>query len=168
MSDAAVAEPAVVARPEQATVGIREEVTMATIARVADRIVDVAAWLGAHRVPPSGPPYLRYRGIDMAGRLDVEAGFRVATPVAGDGEVVAGMLPAGRYVVTTHRGHPDGLAAATAALLGWAEQRGLAWDTQETPDGTVWACRLEIYRTDPRVQPDMAEWDTDLVFKLAE
>jgi predicted transcriptional regulator YdeE len=104
----------------------------------------------------------------MAGRLDVEAGFPVAAPVAGDGEVVAGTLPAGRYVVTTHHGHPNGLAAATAAVLGWAVQQDLVWDAQETPDGTVWARRLEVYRTDPREQPDMTEWDTDLVFKLAD
>ena len=164
----AMSEPVVVTRPEQATVGIRDVVTMDTIARFADRIVDVAAWLGAHGATPSGPPFLRYHSIDMARRLDVEAGFPVATPVEVGGEVVAGAVPAGRYAVSTHHGHPDGLVSATSALLSWAQEQGLDWDRHETADGTVWGCRLEVYRTGPREQPDMDEWDTDLVVRLAD
>ncbi len=163
-----MAEPDVVTRPEQATVGIRGVVTMDTIALIADRIVDVAVWLDAHGAAPCGPPFLRYHSIDMERRLDVEAGFPVATPVTGAGEVVAGELPAGRYAVTTHHGHPDGLVAATAALLAWAQEEGLVWDRHDTADGTVWGCRLEVFRTDPREQPDMDEWDTDLVVRLAD
>lgn len=141
---------------------------MATIARIADRISDVAAWLGERGETPAGPPYLRYWSIDMAGPVDVEAGFPVAAPVAGAGEVVAGVLPAGRYLVTTHHGHPDGLAAATATMLAWADAHDFVWDVHEVEHGTAWGCRLEVYRTDPRQQPDMDEWDTDLVFKLAD
>ena len=163
-----MAEPLVVTRPEQATLGVRDIVTMDTIARIADRIGDVAAWLAARGTAPSGPPFLRYRTIDMDRRLDVEAGFPVAAPVEGAGDVVAGALPAGRYAVTTHHGHPDGLVAATATLLTWAQQHDLVWDARETADGTAWGCRLEVFRTDPREQPDMDEWDTDVVVKLAD
>jgi len=33
------------------------------------------------------------------------------------------------------------------------------------PPGT---CRLEIYLTDPSVEPDMSKWETQLAFRLAD
>jgi hypothetical protein len=32
----------------------------------------------------------------------------------------------------------------------------------------VWACRLEMLRTDPAEEPDMHKWETVLLFKLAD
>ena len=61
--------------------------------------------------------------IDMAGKLEVEAGAPVAAAVAGDDRVVSGELPAGRYATLTHVGHPSELVAATEALLDWAADR---------------------------------------------
>jgi DNA gyrase inhibitor GyrI len=104
----------------------------------------------------------------MPGRLDVEAGVPVAAPLDGEGDVAAGTLPAGRFATVTHHGHPDELIGATAALLAWADEQGLVWDHHDSPDGTVWACRVEAFQTNPMEQPDMSQWDTDLVFKLAD
>jgi hypothetical protein len=36
------------------------------------------------------------------------------------------------------------------------------WDA----DGNMWGCRLEIYKSDPRVVPDMNDWETELLFRL--
>ena len=66
------------------------------------------------------------------------------------------------------RGHPDGLLGATASLLEWASQEDLTWDMTSTPDGERWAARLEIYETDPAVEPDMAKWTTQLAFRLSD
>jgi effector-binding domain-containing protein len=81
--------------------------------------------------------------------------------------VLAGVLPAGRYATLRHTGHPDALLGVTAALLEWAGKEGLAWDVTSTPDGDRWAARLEIYETDPAVEPDMTKWTTQLAFRLA-
>ena len=81
--------------------------------------------------------------------------------------VTVGTLPAGRYAVARHHGHPDELIGATTALLAWADEQGLTWDAHDEPDGTAWGCRMEVFLTNPMEQPDMSQWDTDLVFKLA-
>ena len=158
----------IIQRAQQPYAGIREPVTMETIGRIADRLPELFAWLGKQGVEPSDAPFFRYWVIDMDRELDVEVGVPVAEAIPGDGDIVAGTLPAGRFVTTTHIGHPDELIDATSRLLDWADEQGVRWDVQETPQGDAWGCRLEIYRTDPAVEPDMSRWETDLVFRLSD
>ncbi|MFG2192857.1 GyrI-like domain-containing protein [Streptomyces sp. NPDC048639] len=162
----------IVERPEQSYVAVRKTVTMTTIAEIADRLPEIFGWLAARGVEPAGPPFFRYRVIDMDRKLDIEAGFPVATATAtapgAEGEIFAGSLPAGRYVTVTHIGHPDRLRDVHASLLDWAARHELTWDMSETGAGEEWGCRLEIYRTDPRVQPDMNAWETEVAFRLAD
>jgi hypothetical protein len=77
------------------------------------------------------------------------------------------VLPAGRYVATTHVGHPDQLIAVNAAFQEEAATQGLTFDTTETERGTRWGCRLELLLTNPAEQPDMNKWETKLAFRLA-
>ena len=160
--------PELIERPQQPYVGMRRTVTMRSIPEIADRLPEVFGWLAERGVAPAGAPFLKYNVIDMAGDLEMEAGVPVASPVDGDDRVFAGVLPAGRYARVTHVGHPDELEAATANLLAWARQEGLRWDAAPAGRGERWTCRLEIYHTDPRQQPDMTKWETDLVFRVAD
>ncbi|WP_328992012.1 GyrI-like domain-containing protein [Kribbella sp. NBC_01245] len=157
-------EPTVVERAEQPTVGIVAKVAMDRIGEVADRLGDVFGWVAARGLTPAGAPYFRYRVIDMEGELEIEVGVPLETAVTGDGEIVADVLPAGRYVSLTHIGHPDQLVHRTAELLAWADAQGLRFD--ETDDH--WGCRLEIYKSDPEREPDMNKWETELAFRLAD
>jgi RNA polymerase sigma-70 factor (ECF subfamily) len=161
-------QPSVIERDAQPYVGIRRTVTMRTISEIADQIPVLAGWLGQRGIAPAGAPFLRYVVIDMDRELVIEAGFPVAGPVEGAGEVFYDVLPAGRYASVIHVGHPSGLYGATAELTAWADAQGLRWDAEQTPDGDKFACRLENYLTDPRVQPDMDKWETELAFKLAD
>ena len=68
----------------------------------------------------------------------------------------------------THTGAPDTLMAATAALLKWAEARGLSWDVSQGHDREKWGCRVEFYLTNPAEQPDMTQWQTELAFRLVD
>lgn len=61
----------------------------------------------------------------MERQLEIEAGVPVRTAVKGADEILAGILPAGRYATVTHVGHPDALIEVTAALLDWAAAQGL-------------------------------------------
>jgi effector-binding domain-containing protein len=162
------ATPEVTQREAQPYAGISAWVTMAAVGSVADRIPELFGWLGAHGIAPAGPPFFRYHVIDMDRQLLVEAGVPVASPVDDDGDIKGGTLPAGPFAVMTHTGAPDTLGAATAALLDWAEARGLAWDTTHTDEGEKWGCRVEFYLTDPAVQPDTSRWQTQLAFRLAD
>jgi len=159
--------PEIETRAEQPYVAIKAKVTMGEIAAFAPRLGEVFGWLDRHGLAPAGPPFFKYNVIDMARELEMEAGVPVATAVSGDDQMVAGVLPAGRYATLTHVGHPSELMAATKALLDWAAEQGLTWDVTPSEDGDRWACRLENYLTDPEQEPDMSKWVTQLAFKLA-
>jgi DNA gyrase inhibitor GyrI len=161
-------EPTIVTRTEQPYVAIRRTVTMNTFGDVADRMPGLFGWLGARGVEPAGAPFFKYNLIDMASDMQVEAGIPLAVPMAVDGEVISGVLPAGRYATLTHVGHPHELVEVTAGLLAWAAEQGLEWDMAETPRGQRWACRLELLNTNPADEPDMNKWETELMFRLAD
>jgi len=52
--------------------------------------------------------------------------------------------------------HPDGPV------------QGLQLDTQQHPDGEAFACRCEIYVTDPRTESRKTRWVVELAFKKRE
>jgi effector-binding domain-containing protein len=161
--------PEIVTRPEQPYAAIRVRVSMADLAAVVPPLnQEVFAWLGGRGAAPAGAPFWKYNVIDMAAKLEIEAGVPVAAAVAGDARVVTGVLPAGRYATLMHVGHPSELVAATKALLDWAAEQGLTFDVTPGEDGDRWAGRLENYLTDPRQEPDMSKWVTELAFKLAD
>jgi effector-binding domain-containing protein len=163
-----LSEPQVIERPAQPYVAIRAQVTMQTLGTVLPGLHPrVFAWLGEQGISPAGAPFWKYNAIDMERSLEVEVGVPVTAPVDGDGEVLAGVLPPGQYAALRYTGHPDGLLGATASLLKWAEERNLAWDVRPAPAGERWGARLEIYETDPAVEPDMSNWTTQLAFRLA-
>ena len=158
----------VVEQQDRPYLAVTGRVKMATIPEIADRFDEVFGWLTKHGLEPAGPPFFRYRGLDMDKGLVMEAGVPVESPAAGGGEVQAGVLPAGRYATTTHLGHPDELVDVTRRLLEWAEGKGLSWDVEPGSEGEVWGCRLEHHETDPAVEADMSRWQTRLEFRLAD
>jgi hypothetical protein len=59
-------------------------------------------------------------------------------------------------------------AQRRAALLNWAGEQGLTFDVTPTAEGDRWGARLEIYETDPALEPDLDKWETQLAFRLAD
>ncbi|MFD3512686.1 GyrI-like domain-containing protein [Streptomyces sp. NPDC058657] len=161
-------EPLVVERDEQPYVAFRGRVRTDGFGEIADRIPELFAWLAARGTEPLGGPFSRYNLIAPEGEFEVEAGIPVALAPAPEGDVKAGVLPAGRYATVTHFGHPDQLFEVASALLAWGRAEGLAWDMTERADGEHWVGRLETYKTDPRVQPDPDKWETELAFRLVD
>lgn len=162
------AGPEIVTRAEQPYVAIRARVSMAELGGLGARLGEVYGWLGTRGLAPAGAPFFRYNVIDMMRELEVDAGVPVAAAVDGDGQVVSGVLPAGRYATLTHVGDPSELLGATKALLDWAAGQGLSWDMSPGVGGEQWGSRLEIYLTDPGEEPDMSKWVTQLAFRLAD
>jgi hypothetical protein len=56
---------------------------------------------------------------------------------------------------------------ANAALINWAKKRTIKWDMSETEAGDQFGCRLEIYLTDPKTEPDPEKRETEVTTRLA-
>jgi effector-binding domain-containing protein len=157
--------PTIETRTDQPYAAIPVKVRMEELGSVVPPLTDrVIGWLAARSITPAGPPFWRYVVVDMDAELELETGVAIASPIEGNEEIRAGVLPAGRYATVIHTGHPDTLVTATGDLLEWAVERGLEWDT----DGRTWGCRLEEYLSDPDEVPDMREWRTRLAFRLRD
>lgn len=126
------------------------------------------AHIAKHGLVPVSPPFYNYRRIDMASSLHVEAGIAVEAAGPEDGAVRNGTLPGGNFLGLSWVGHPDKLETVTGMLIGWARLTQQAFDMEERADGDHFACRLELYETDPVEVPDMEEWVTTLAFKLRD
>lgn len=161
-----MATPQLVERPARPFVAIRTQIKPAQLSEAIDRVFPrLAGWLATKGVKPAGAPFVKYNVVDMERTLQLELGFPVAALVEASEDVHSGTLPAGRYAVSIYLGHYSGLRDANATLLQSAEQLGVHWDTTSTPDGEVFAARLETYLTDPSQERDPAKWRTELAIK---
>jgi len=163
-----ITQPKVVARDAQPYVGLSRTVKIPFGDVVDATMPKLFQWLGEHGVEPVGPPFFKYNVIDMARGLEIEFAAPTAAVQAGGDGAVAGELPAGRYATLTHHGPYDQLMAATAALLDWIEQQGLAVDAAPSPEGDRFVARFEVYTNDPREVPDPKDWETELWMKLKD
>ena len=161
-------QPMIIERTAQPYVSIRRVVPMDGLAALADEIPGVFEWLAARGVEPDGAPFFKYNVLWHSGALDVEAGIPVPGEVIGDDRVQAGVLLGGWFAGVTHFGHFDGLREVTADLLDWGSEHGVTWDMTDTDGAEHWGLRLELYKTNPALEPDPAKWETELLFRLAD
>jgi effector-binding domain-containing protein len=163
-----IGEPKLEERNEQPYVAIRAQATMQTLDSVIPQgIGEVFAWLGKQGIAPAGAPFVRYLVIDMAALLELEVGVPVASALAGDGRIIPGMLPAGRYASLIYTGIDNGIQG-NWTLLKWGNEKGLAWDTWTTEKGDGWGARYESFLTNPDEEPDRAKWETEVAIRLAD
>jgi AraC family transcriptional regulator len=103
----------------------------------------------------AGPPFTRYTRVGI-GSLTIEAGFAVAAPAEGTGQIAAIELPAGPTAFALHRGAYDKLAETHAAIERWLDEQELE------RAGAPW----EVYITDPGERPDPTTWETEIYYPL--
>jgi len=161
-------EPKVEERAEQPYVAVRTQATMQTLdSAIPQGIEEVFAWLAKQGIAPAGAPFIRYLVIDMAALLEIEVGVPIASALPGDGRIIAGVFPAGRYASLIYTGIDNGIQG-NWALLKWGTENGLAWDTWVTEKGDGWGGRYESFLTNPNEEPDRAKWQTEVAIRLAD
>jgi effector-binding domain-containing protein len=159
-------QPQVTQCAAQPYVAVPFTVTMATFPQAADAgFPELFAWLGEHGVAPSGPPFIRYRVIDMDAELEIEIGAPVVAALPGSGRIQAGELPGGRYATLVHTGPYSGLIDANAALQEWARDQGISLESSN--NGRHFRGRVEFYPTDPREEPDSAKWQVEIAYLIS-
>jgi len=112
-------------------------------------------WLQRAGVPIVGPPFVLYGGMDDAG-WTLTAGFPVAEPIAGEGEVQPGETPGGRALRVIHAGPYETIGGAWRELEAWMREHG------HELGGAAW----ESYLSDPDAEPDPARWQTALFWHI--
>ena len=127
---------------------------------------EVHDWMNEKGVKPSGPAIIRYLTTDMSKELDIDVGFLVGKVVKGDDRIIADFLPAGRYATLLYTGpyRGKGIYKATVALLEWAMENKIKWDTSKKKGVEWWNGRAEFYFSDPAVDKDPSKYETELAF----
>jgi len=134
----------------------RRRIKRTEIAKAVGELLG-AVFLHAQRAGGTiiGPPFSRYLEWGPA-LLSIESGLPIATPVAGEGDVLTGTLPGGRAAVTTHVGPYEQLFDAYAAVQLWIEEHA------RRAAGPPW----EVYVTDPADHPDPKDWRTEIFWPV--
>jgi effector-binding domain-containing protein len=161
-----IGKPKIDTRPKQNYMGIRTITPFKGMSREIGKLSDrMNAWVDEHNVKPAGPPFLRYHVIDMRGFMDIEFCFPVRRALPDNGDVKAGVLPAGRYASLVFSG---GGVSGNRALIEWVRAEGLDFDRWDTEQGDNFRGRYETYLTDPDVEPRKSKWEIEVAIKLAD
>jgi len=172
-------EPVRVERVAQPFLALRTLVTMKDMMHVLPGTIDrLFRWIGENGIAPRGPLIFKYNVIDMDAELEIDIGVPVDASVTGSGDFAVHVIPGGPYLSITYfgpfdteptaDGKPDGLYEANGVLIGWARDRGIAFDVETSPRGDVFGSRLEIYKTDIANEPDTSKWETEVAIRLAD
>ena len=159
--------PRIIHRTAQRYIAVRLPVSIPFDDEVDPAFDELFSAFSRAGAEPNGMEFIKFNLIDMP-RLEIEAGMTTDAAIPPSGRLIEGELPAGRYVSLTYTGSYADLMDVTAMLVGWAKEKGLAWDSRQTPDGENFACRLEVHDNNPSIEPDPARLQTTLLFKLAD
>lgn len=160
-----IGKPKIDTRPQQTYMGIRTVAPFKGMSKVIGKLSDeMNTWIEEHEVKPAGPPFLCYHVIDMRGFMDIEFGFPLRKALPDDGEVQAGVLPAGRYASLVYSGGISG----NRALIEWVRAQGLDFDRWDSAQGDNFRSRYETYLTDPEIEPRKSKWKIEVAIKLAD
>lgn len=106
-------------------------------------------------LPLTGAPFALYHDYDQE-TTDMECGFPVGSPTAGEGGIGPCTLPGGEVVMGVHVGPYDRLMDTYSAMQAWMTEKGLV------PTKMMW----ERYLTDPAVEKDPAKFVTEIYWPV--
>lgn len=165
-------EPRIILRAAQPYAGIAAQVTIAELGTgiVPQLHETVMRWLNERGATPVDVPFIRYRVIDMAAKLQVELGWPTTELLTGSAPVICDVLPAGRYASVVYTGpyEGNGLFEANGALIEWADATGVKLDRWQETEGEAFRARLERYLRDPGNEPDPALYETEVSIRVAD
>jgi effector-binding domain-containing protein len=159
-----ITEPKIERRKKQHYVAIRMAVPIPFGKYLQPTWDEVYDWMKNNDIKPSGPAIIRYLTTDMSKELDIDVGFTVDKAVKGNDHISADILPAGKYATLLYTGPYKGIFRATVALLEWAKENKVKWNTSKKKGVEWWNGRTEFYLSDPATEKDPSKFKTELVF----
>ncbi|HYM21014.1 MAG TPA: GyrI-like domain-containing protein [Candidatus Kapabacteria bacterium] len=112
--------------------------------------------------------YIAETGVQMAGaplciyhdfvenNVVIELGMPIANDVASSGDMTMDAIPGGMAAYLKYTGPYSGLQAA------WMQMREYVGSLDKQPKGPCW----EVYRSDPRTEPDPSKLVTEIYWLL--
>jgi effector-binding domain-containing protein len=131
--------------PDQPTLVMRDVVAVENLPGFFGKAFgSVMQYLGELGESPSGMPFGVYYNLDMSA-LNIAAGFLVGKPIEGKGEILAEIIPGGKFLSTIYEGPYDSMEPVYTALSDYAKEHGLE------PTGVAY----EYYLNDPGEGPEI-------------
>ena len=131
---------------------------------------EVYEWMMDRKIRPSGPAIIRYLTTDMSKEMNIDVGFTIDKAVKGDERITSDFLTSGHYATLLYTGpyEGQGIFKATVALLDWAKDNKIKWDTSRKKGVEWWNGRVEYYFSDPATEKDPQKFKTELAFLVKE
>lgn len=158
--------PTIVDRPALAYVAVKKRVALPFDDAVPAILSELFDFVAMHRLE-AGPVFFKHNVIVMP-EIEMEFAVPVDRPVRGQGSIVSGSLPAGRYAEITYFGPYDDLLTVNGVLVGWALHAGMVFDSHQEGAGEWFAARSEIYHNSPAEEPDPQRLKTTVSIKLKD
>jgi effector-binding domain-containing protein len=114
----------------------------------------IAQYLGSLGENPAGAPFVAYYNMDMQ-NLDIEIGFPVSHPLAGQGNIQSTQIFGGKVATCLHVGPYSDIRPAYDALTQFIKEKG----------AEVTGVAYEFYLNDPQTVPP-SELQTQIYFPL--
>ncbi|WCM27384.1 GyrI-like domain-containing protein [Sphingomonas sp. QA11] len=159
--------PQIVHRTTTPYVAIKAQLTLPFGNEVSTIIGRLFGLLEQERLAEEGPIFFRHNLVAMP-LIEMEIGVPTNRVIEQRGDIVSGLLPAGRYAEVTYFGPYDDLVTVNGVLMGWASHVGLEFDSKSRRDGEWFANRLEIYHNSPAEEPDARKLKTSIAIKLVD
>jgi effector-binding domain-containing protein len=142
-------------QPSQPVLSIRTRTSIQNLSQaIGSAYGKIMPYLNQLGEQPGGVPFVAYFNMDMQD-LDIEIGFPVSHELPGQGEVLAGTIPAGKAATCVYVGPYEGMKEVYAGLDQWMKEN------QCQPTGVVY----EFYYNSPMdTPPDQLK--TEIVFPL--
>ena len=145
----------IVMREDQPVLSIQTRTSMNDLPEtILQSLMKVGQYLERIGAQPSGPAFVGYYNLDLR-NSSVEIGFPVQENLAGNGEVMANIIPGGPAGVCLYTGPYQDLATVYQQLNTYIEGQG------REPTGVSY----EFYLNDPAVTPPN-ELETQIIFPL--
>jgi len=162
-----IGTPMIVQYAAKPYVALRRQVVM-PIGRTATETMDLLVRdVEAQGIQGTGAAIFKYNVVEMP-KLEMEFGFETRTAEATTGDLLSGVLPAGRYAELTYVGPYSHLTKVNGVLIDWCRQNGMAFDMHSEPDGDHFVSRVEFYPNGPHDEPDPDKLKTIVAIKLLD
>ncbi|MCY0095897.1 GyrI-like domain-containing protein [Hoeflea ulvae] len=162
-----IGTPTVVEYAARPYVALRRQVVMPIGKDATETMDQLVREIEAQGVQGTGAAIFKYNIVKMP-ELEMEFGFETRIAQTTTGELMSGILPAGRYAELIFVGPYRYLTKVNGALIDWSRQNGLAFDMHPDADGDHFASRVEFYPNSPQDVPDPDKLKTIVAIKLKD